>query len=240
MEINKIILSYKEYLLNSKLENNIAKIIVFGSYAKGSVTTESDIDILIFKTDGIEVEKAIMDRTYDFMMENNAPLEVLIAGIDELFVNPDYFTYNITRYGLEIYSMEKDEMKAVMSRDLKNLAEEYFESAREVLALNRIRLAVDAAYNAAELAAKALILFKQDDLPGSHGGLVSLFGQLYVKTGELDKVIGRNLNAALRVRNVARYKPDALLSKKDAEDVLDLAEKILQIATDKITRHYKT
>ncbi len=234
MEINKLITSFKKYLLDSELEKNIAKIIVFGSYAKGSATPESDVDILIFKTDGIEVEKAIMDRTYDFMMENNAPLEVLIAGIDELFLNQDYFTYNITRYGLEIYSMEKDEIKAVMTRDLKNLAEEYFESAQEVLALKRIRLAVDAAYNAAELAAKALILHKQDDLPGSHGGVVSLFGKLYVKTGELDKVIGRGLNASLRVRNVARYKPDALLSKEDAEDVLKLAERLLQIASDKI------
>ena len=236
MEINKLISSFKKHLLDSELEKNSAKIIVFGSYAKGSATAESDIDILVFKTNGIAVEKAIMDRTYDFMLENNAPLEVLIAGIDELFLNQSYFTYNITCYGLEIYSMEKDEIKAAMTRDLKNLAEEYFESAQEVLALKRIRLAVDAAYNAAELAVKALILFKQDDLPGSHGGIVSLFGQLYVKTGELDKVIGRSLNASLRVRNVARYKPDALLSKEDAEDVLKLAERLLQIASDKITR----
>lgn len=104
MEINELITSFKKHLLDSDLENNIAKIIVFGSYAKGSATAESDVDIIIFKTDGIEVEKAIMDRTYDFMMENNAPLEVLIAGIDELFLNQDYFTYNIIRYGLEIYS----------------------------------------------------------------------------------------------------------------------------------------
>jgi len=234
MEISKLINSFKEYLLSSELESNIAKIILFGSYAKGSATPDSDIDILIFATDGIEVEKAIMDKTYNFMIENNAPLEVLISGIDELFLYKDYFTYNITHYGLEIYSMEKDEIKAAMSKDLKNLAEEYFESAKEVFALNRIRLAVDAAYNAAELAAKALILFKQDDLPGSHGGIVSLFGQLYVKTGELEKVIGRSLNTALKVRNSARYKPDALLAKEDARNVLDLAERFIKIASEKI------
>ncbi len=234
MEISKLINSFKEYLLSSEFEGNIAKIILFGSYAKGSATPDSDIDILIFTTDGIEVERAIMDKTYDFMIENNAPLEILISGIDELFLHKDYFTYNITRYGLEIYSMGKDEIKAAMSKDLKNLAEEYFESAKEVLALNRIRLAVDAAYNAAELAAKALILFKQDDLPGSHGGMVSLFGQLYVKTGELEKVIGRSLNTALKVRNSARYKPDALLVKEEARDVLDLAERLIKIASEKI------
>ena len=36
-----------------------------------------------------------MDKTYDFMIENNAPLEVLISGIDELFLHKNYFTYNI-------------------------------------------------------------------------------------------------------------------------------------------------
>ena len=95
MEISKLINSFKEYLLSSELESNIAKIILFGSYAKGSATSDSDIDILIFATDGIEVEKVIMDKTYDFMIENNAPLEVLISGIDELFLHKNYFTYNI-------------------------------------------------------------------------------------------------------------------------------------------------
>ena len=55
--------------------------------------------------------------------------------------------------------MEKDEIKAAMSKDLKNLAEEYFESA---------------------------------------------------------------------------YKPDALLAKEDAKDVLDLAERLIKIASEKI------
>ena len=42
-----------------------------------------------------------------------------------------------------------------------------------------------------------LILFKQDDLPGSHGGIVRVFGQLYVKNSELDKVIGREFDKLL-------------------------------------------
>jgi len=233
MENDRLINSFKTYLLNSKLEKNIAKIILFGSYAKGVAAPDSDIDILIFTTDGIEVEKAIMDKVYDFMMEHNAPLEVLISGIDELFLYQDYFLYNVTRYGMEIYSMEKEEIKKTMVRNVRELAEEYFESAQEVLKSNRIRLAVDAAYNAAELAAKALILCKQDDLPGSHGGIVSLFGQLYIKTDELDKAIGRVLNRALKMRNMARYKPESLLTKEDAQDVLDLADKLIKLLQGK-------
>lgn len=234
MEISKLIDDFKNYLLSSEVKDKIAKVILFGSYAKGIAKPDSDIDILIFTTDGIEVEKAIMDKAYDFMMEYNAPLEVLISGIDELFLYQDYFTYNVTRYGVEIYAMEKEKIKIAMLNDIKDLAEEYFESAREVLEANRIRLAVDAAYNAAELAAKGLILLKKDDLPGSHGGTVNLFGQLYVKSNELDKNIGRGLNNALKLRNMARYKPDALLTKEDARGVLDLAEKLIEIVSEKV------
>ncbi len=94
-------------------------------------------------------------------------------------------------------------------------------------------MAVDAAYNAAELTAKALILSKQDDLPGSHGGVVSVFGQLYVKTKELDKALGRELNTALKLRNMARYKANVLLTKEDAKGVLDLAAKLITVMSEK-------
>jgi len=44
-----------------------------------------------------------------------------------------------------------DEIKLTMLKDLIDLAEEYLDSAQEVLESDRIRVAVDAAYNAAEL-----------------------------------------------------------------------------------------
>jgi len=71
-------------------------------------------------------------------------------------------------------------------------------------------------------------------LPGSHGGVVNLFGQLYVKTNEIDKEIGRGLNVALRLRNEARYKPNSLLTKDDAQNVLRLAEDLIKIVSEKI------
>lgn len=234
MEINEVLNSFRDYLLNSDLKNNIVKIILFGSYAKRVASPDSDIDVLIFTTDGVDAEISVTDRVYDFMLEHNVPLEVVTSTVDELFLFQDYFTFNVTQYGLEVYSMEKEKIKSVMLRDIKGLAEEYFESGQEVLARNRVRLAVDAAYNAAELAAKGLILLKQDDLPGSHGGVVNLFGQLYVKTNEIDKEIGRGLNVALRLRNEARYKPNSLLNKDDAQNVLRLAEDLIKIVSEKI------
>jgi len=229
MEIKELIGSFKNYLLTTNIKDKIVKIILFGSHSKGTATVNSDIDILIFTANGKDVEKSLMDKVYEYMVEHNAPLEVITSSIDDLFLLQDFFLYNITRYGMEVYSMEKEEIKKMMLRDLVQLSEEYLESAKEVLKINRIRLAIDAAYNAAELAAKALIFLKKDDLPGSHGGVVSLFGQLYIKTGEIDSEIGRNLNMSLKLRNEARYRPNAVLSRGDAEDILKLAENLIKI-----------
>ncbi|RMF87148.1 MAG: HEPN domain-containing protein [Nitrospinota bacterium] len=233
MEVKDIVNKFKEYILGSEIKDKIAKIILFGSHAKGTATIDSDIDILVFTIDGEDVEKSLMDSVYDYMLAHDVPIEVITASIDDLFLSQDFFVYNVTHHGVEIYSMEKDDMKKIMVRDLVQLAEEYRESARDVLQMNRIRLAIDAAYNAAELATKALILLKEDDLPGSHGGVVSLFGQLYIKTKELDFELGRNLHLALKLRNEARYKPHAILSRAEAEHILELAADLISIALER-------
>ena len=232
MDIERLLDNFKKYLLTGDIKDKIAKIILFGSYAKKTATADSDIDILIFTVNGKDVENSLMDKAYEFMIEHNAPLEILTSSIDALFFQ-DYFVYNVTRYGVEVYSMEKEEIKRQVVKDIISLSEEYLESAKEVLDRNRIRLAIDAAYNAAELAAKALILLKQDDIPGSHGAVVSLFGQLYVKTNEVAPEKGRKLHVALKLRNEARYKPNALLTAENAQEVIGLAEGLIKIISEK-------
>ncbi|MGC8945018.1 MAG: nucleotidyltransferase domain-containing protein, partial [Anaerolineae bacterium] len=156
----------KDHLLSGEGGDKIAHIILFGSHAKGTAGPDSDIDILITTLDGREVEKALLDRAYEFMTAQQAPIEIVFASVYDLFPPQDYFLYNVIRHGMEVYSMDVGEMKRMMMEGLARLAEEYLESAREVLERGRLRLAIDAGYNAAELAAKALILMKQDDVPG--------------------------------------------------------------------------
>ncbi len=235
MEIQKFSNQFKNFLLTDETKKNIAKVILFGSQAKNTASPDSDIDILIFLNDRQKTqERKIMNHVYDFMVEHNSPIEVITAHVNELAFRQDYFTYNIMAYGVEIYSMEKTVIKQHMVKNILNLCNEYLESAKDVLSLNHIRLSIDGAYNATELAAKALILLKKDDLPGSHGGVASLFGQLYVITNEIDREVGRSINMALKLRNEARYKPDAVFSKEDAYTVLDLAETLINFAKTKI------
>lgn len=230
-DLQELLSRFAEHLLSGEGGDKIARILLFGSHAKGTAGPDSDIDVLIATLDGRKVERAILDRAYDFMVAHQLPTEIIFSSVYDLFPPRDYFLYNVSRYGVEIYSMDTREMKRMMAEDLARLAEEYLESAREVLERGRIRLAIDAAYNAAELAAKALILLKQDDIPGTHGGIVSLFGALYAKTGEADPELGRRLNRALEVRNEARYRPGARLTEEDAEEVIRLAEAFLALLT---------
>ena len=232
-DLEVILERFKKHLLSSAVRDSIGKIILFGSHAKGTAVPDSDIDILLVLTDGLEAEKSVLNEVYEFMTEQSASLEVVTSSVTEFFFSPDYFLRNISHYGREVYSMSEEELKLAAVRELKGLAEEYLESAEEVLDRGRLRLAIDAAYNACELAAKGLILLKQDDLPGSHGGVVSSFGQLYVKTGEVEKQTGRDLNLALKLRNEARYKPGALLRRENAVELLSLARRLLEFIEEK-------
>ncbi|MBC7227612.1 MAG: HEPN domain-containing protein [Thermoflexales bacterium] len=229
--LQDILAHLTDHLLSGEGGDKIARMILFGSHARGTAGPDSDIDILIATLNGREVERAILDRAYDFMAARQAPIEIVFSSVHDLYPPQDYFLYNVFRYGVEVYSMDAEKIKRVMAADLARLAEEYLESAREVLERGRLRLAIDAAYNAAELAAKALILMKQDDVPGSHGGIVSLFGALYVKTGEVDAELGRRLNRALHLRNEARYRPGARLTEEDAGEVIRLADALLALLT---------
>ncbi len=225
---------FSKYLLDAAFRENIAKIILFGSFAKGTANPDSDIDILILTTDVLRIEKPIMDRVYDFMLEYNAPLEVITSSITDFLLGQDFFLQNVARHGHEVYTMGEHDLKIAALRDIRDLADEYLESAEDVLTRDRIRLAIDAAYNAAELAAKGLILLKQNDVPGSHGGVVNLFGQLYVKPNEIEKSVGRSLNLALKLRNEARYRPNAILNRENAREVLNLAGSLIRMIDAKL------
>jgi uncharacterized protein (UPF0332 family) len=126
--------------------------------------------------------------------------------------------------------VEENEIKRKEAKNYLNLAYEYLEGAKESLKANRVRIAIDTGYNAAELVAKALLLLEIDMIPSTHGGIIGEFGKLYIKTEMIDRNIGRNLNKALDLRNKARYIYNAEISFAEAEEIIKLAEDMLNIA----------
>ncbi|MFH1881979.1 MAG: HEPN domain-containing protein [Planctomycetota bacterium] len=223
-------LAIKKHLLESKAAKYIMKIILFGSWAKGLPYANSDIDILLVKkSNGKEADDSLNQAIYDTMVETGLPLEVLICPVEEVFWVDNYFIYNIISYGKEVFSMDKERLKEEASSGLLELSREYLISAEDSAKSGHWRLATDAAYNSLELVTKALLLRKVDDLPGSHGGIVGKFGELFVKTKEVDGSVGRGLNRALQLRNWARYKWETKIGKDEYEEVYSLVEKLHKV-----------
>lgn len=88
--------------------NNLSKLIVYGSYARGDYDENSDIDIMILTNlaeDKIEpIEDALYDKAFDFMMEYGIQISVIVK-------NEAHFNYwlgalpfydNVRHEGVEI------------------------------------------------------------------------------------------------------------------------------------------
>ena len=178
----------------------------------------------------------IADLAFEIQMKYRVGLEPVLFSLDELFPVKSYFLFNTMRYGQEVYSVPDETLKKEERKNLVNLSDEYLAGAEHAGDNEYWRLAVDAAYNAAELAIKSLILKVDDDLPGSHGGLVGRFGELYIKTGLYEKTLGRSLNRAMEKRNHARYKYSADINSTDVKENIELAKKLKNLAESELLK----
>ena len=215
-------------LLSGRAGDKVAKVILFGSLAEGEATEESDIDVLVFSLDGREsLRNACAEVAFEVAMETGEGIEALVYPLREYFSPSTYFLYRASRRGKEVFSMDERELKRREVEGSRSLAESYLTGAERALAAGDLRIAVDAAYNAAELCVKGLLLLKIDQLPGSHGGLVGRFGELYIKDGSLPRDLGRRLNRALELRADARYNYAAQVTEDMAQEAIELAKELL-------------
>lgn len=225
---------FVQHLLESKVITQIAKIVLFGSVAKGSAKKHSDVDILVLGTNGLD---KLSDLCAETQLETYAryqeSVEPLVYSLEDLRT-PNYFLYRAAHYGKEVYTMKKEELKRSEARNYLSLSEEYLEGAQMALKAKSFRIAVDAAYNAAELCAKGLLLFELEEVPGSHGGIIGEFGRLYVKRDKAPKELGRRLNRGLETRNKARYDFNAEINREKAKELIKLAEEMQALLGKKL------
>lgn len=91
------------------LREDIEKIIVYGSYARGDFGKDSDVDIMILTSRPEEeirpVEYELYDVAFDFLMEYDVDISVIVK-------NKDHFNYwlgalpfydNVEREGVVIH-----------------------------------------------------------------------------------------------------------------------------------------
>jgi len=217
--------------LNERAGDLILKVILFGSVARGEAREESDIDILVYAKDVDKVREICADLQLETWIIFREPVEYLVYPIS-------YLRKRLFFIGRKevLFEMEEEEIRYEEARGLYELACEFLEGAKDNLERGNLRISLDAAYNAAELCAKALIIIAGGNIPGSHGGIVSEFGRIYVMSGEISRDIGRKLSHALEMRGRARYEASADISKEDVLIVIELAERMIKILEGRIEK----
>lgn len=216
-------------LLSSPVNDHIARIVLFGSVLDGEDQPESDMDVLVFGTDCLrELSEACAAASFETAMQWGESVEPLVYCTDDMRFPQSYFLYDTLRRRKEIYRMDEETLRRKEAEAAPALAREYLASAEDAAAHRHYRLAVDGAYNGAELAVKGLLhLVRLDKMPDSHGSTVQTFGKHYVMTGLVAPEQGHKLNVHLELRNKARYDFHARITRDDVRETLALAREFI-------------
>lgn len=107
-------------------------------------------------------------------------------------------------------------------RDLTTKAEKFLFTAEQALKTEDYDSCVSRCYYAMFFMAEAALLTK-DMSASSHKGVITLFGQYFVKTKILDKSLGRAFNDAYDKRLVGDYGVGFTVSESQAMELLQTA-----------------
>lgn len=244
---------FTQQILSSDVKDQIAKMILFGSVARGDAEQDSDVDVLVFGFGDLhKLSEACAEASLDIVMESGEYIQALVYCIDDLSPPQSYFLYRAARDGKEIYSrgescirpirascqlvmdVDEDELKNREVKDRLVLAQEYLEVAENCLAEGRYRIAVYAAYNVVESCVKGLLLLRSPEALQSHRELIAKFDELYTEHGPLPKKLGRELNAVLELRSRARYDANELISEREAQGAIELAEALMKALKERV------
>ena len=105
-------------------------------------------------------------------------------------------------------------------------AERYLKSARILLEDGDYESSVSRSYYAMFYSVQAILLTKNLSF-SSHKGVISAFGEHFVKTGIFQKEMGKELNKAFEKRQIGDYEYTFVISKKEAKEILENGEKFV-------------
>ncbi len=123
------------------------------------------------------------------------------------------------------------EIKSLIER-----AEKYLKSAEILLEKNDYESSVSRTYYAMFYSAQAMLL-KENLSFSSHKGVISAFGEHFIKTGVFSKKMGRELNRAFEKRQLGDYEYTFVILEREAEEILksgkDFVKNIIQYLMEK-------
>jgi len=134
-------------------------------------------------------------------------------------------------------SKRRIDLLIVLEGKVKSLVEKakkYLRSAEILLKEGDYESSVSRTYYAMFYCAQAMLLTKNLSF-SSHKGVISAFGEHFVKTGVFPKEMGRELNRAFEKRQLGDYEYTFVISKREAEEMLESGKKFV----NEIVQHLK-
>ena len=106
-------------------------------------------------------------------------------------------------------------------------AKKYLKSAEMLLEEGDYESSVSRTYYAMFYSAQAMLLTKNLSF-SSHKGVISAFGEHFVKTDIFPKEMGRELNRAFEKRQMGDYEYTFVISKEEAEEIIANGRKFIE------------
>lgn len=128
-------------------------------------------------------------------------------------------------------------MKEIM--DFIEKAEKFLATAEHALNIGDYDSCVSRSYYAMFFMGEALLLTKNLSA-SSHKGVISLFGEHFVKTGIFDREMGKALNDAYDKRLVGDYEIGLIVTEEEARDLLETAQDFVQKLKNYLERWIET
>jgi uncharacterized protein (UPF0332 family) len=114
-------------------------------------------------------------------------------------------------------------------QQLLDLAQDELETADLLWENDRYRACISRAYYAMYHATQALLSVKSLNTK-THKGVIQLFGQHFIKTGELPIELARALSDAYDLRQLSDDEETVLLTQQQAESILNSARSFIRQA----------
>jgi len=112
-------------------------------------------------------------------------------------------------------------------KDFIEKAEKFLKTAEQALNIGDYDSCVSRCYYAMFFMAEAALLTKNLSA-SSHKGVISLFGEHFVKTGIFDRGLGKALNDAYDKRLIGDYGVGFTITEEEARDMLETAKNFVQ------------
>ena len=114
-------------------------------------------------------------------------------------------------------------------------AKRYLKSAEMLLKDGDFESSVSRTYYAMFYSTEAALLMKNLSF-SSHKGVISAFGEHFVKTGVFPKPMGRELNRAFEKRQMGDYEYTFVISDEEAEEILQSGKEFVNKIADWLSK----